>query len=145
MIKAVVHGLFTTHCGFKLGVFNCFSKICEKPPPQPSPRNTGGGGMTGDAIEFEGHPSIARCISCPLGQRGMCLHLLLRMITAAHQRTRFDVADSFCFAAVFPIGKFIGVDPANDRKVLHGGAEVLAEGEDVAADGYQVVQHLVDF
>ena len=72
------------------------------------------------------------------------VNLLFRVIAAADEWTRFDVMDPPVFSALFPHREFIGVDPADHREVLGCRLEILAQREDVAADGDQVVEHRVD-
>jgi hypothetical protein len=44
--------------------------------------------------------------------------LLLGVVAASHQWSRFDVAQAPRFAARLPHGEFIGVDPPLDRQVM---------------------------
>ena len=74
----------------------------------------------------------------------MRVDLFFRVITGADHRSGFDVAESEGFSADFPLLEFVGVDPAFDRKMLRGRLQVLSEGEDVAGDGNQVIQHGFD-
>src|ERR1700679_3885111 len=74
----------------------------------------------------------------------MSMHLLLRVITAADHRPRFHVPNSLRLSARFPIREFIWVNPAGDWEMLRRRPQVLAERQNLASDGYQIVQHLID-
>ena len=54
-----------------------------------------------------------------------------------------EEADFFCF--VLQVHEFLGFDPAVHGQVPFGGAQVLGDGDQVAAGGVEVAEGLGDF
>ena len=72
-------------------------------------------------------------------------HEIIRMIRAAHEWAAGDVGEAHGLGGFFVRGKLVGVDELHHRQMFFGGLEVLAEGEEVAADGAKVGDRLVQF
>ena len=60
------------------------------------------------------------------------------VIARAGERAGLDVADSGRFADLRPAIELGGLDPAGHRQVMRRRAQVLADGDDVDADGGEV-------
>src|SRR3990170_8462516 len=60
--------------------------------------------------------------------------LFLRVVRAAHEWAGLDVGETERHRPLAQGGKFLGRVVAHDGEMLAGGLQVLAHGEDVAAD-----------
>src|SRR4051812_7848126 len=67
---------------------------------------------------------------------------LARLVARAHQRAGGDEAEAEAQAFPLQIRERLGPDELDDGKMLLRGTQVLAEGEDVAADPAQVAHRL---
>src|SRR6185312_12710885 len=72
------------------------------------------------------------------------LHLLLRMVAAAHQRPGFDMPNPSRLSTHFPFHKLRRRDPSLDRQVLDRRLQVLAERENIATDRHEIVDDRFD-
>ncbi len=70
--------------------------------------------------------------------------MLLRMIRASHERAGFHVAKPESQAFLLEDLKFFRKVKACDRRMLWGGAKVLANCENVTSYGSEVPHHLAD-
>src|SRR5690606_27649155 len=71
--------------------------------------------------------------------------LFLRMVAGTHQRAGLNMAQPLGLADSLPVGKLLRPDPALDLQVPWRGLQVLPYGEDVAADGDEVVDERFKF
>ncbi len=66
--------------------------------------------------------------------------LIKGVVGGTNERSGFDVLETHLLAKNLVIGKFIGMDVANDGQVFACGLEILAEREDVRTLGGEFLQ-----
>ena len=74
---------------------------------------------------------------------GRCL--LVGVVAGAHQRARFDVAETHLERFGLQFGKLARRVQARHGQVVARGAQILADGEDVAVDGGEIAEDLEQF
>ena len=67
------------------------------------------------------------------------------VVGTAYQRAGFDVAEALLQGVLLEESEFFGGDVAGDGQLVFGRAQVLAEGENVAAVLAQVAEDLFQF
>ena len=82
----------------------------------------------------------------PLGGGGpIGFGLLVGVVGAADERTRFDLTEADCEGVTLEIREVVGVVIACDRQVRGGWAKVLADRQDLATDRPQVGERAKQF